>query len=139
LAIDFFRSLFCAANIGPRRSRRIQGTPLEDPKDYTPLIPNSLEGSPEGAFNIGVASKIVSSTPLKESIIPMNLLLSVAQDPHFLWINSSGDIIADEYIEITIEPHAECGVDDPFFQSESFRTLVHTVGKFNPITPDSWS
>jgi hypothetical protein len=135
LAIDLFRSLFGAANIGPRRSRRMQGLPPEDLEDYIPLLPNSPEGSPEGAVNNDIASEIGSSTPLEESILPVNPLLSVVQDPHLLQINSSGDIVAEEYIEIPTGPHTESGVDDPFFQSESFRTPVHTVGNFDPSTP----
>jgi hypothetical protein len=132
LAIDLFHSLFGAANIGPRRSRRMQGLPPEDPEEYTPLLPNSPEGSPEGAVNNDVASEIGSSTPLEESILPVNPLLSVVQDPHFLWINSSGDVVAEDYTGIPTGPHTESGVDDPLFQSESFRTLVHTAGIFNP-------
>jgi hypothetical protein len=135
LAIDLFHSLFGAANIGPRHSHRMQGIPLEDPEDYVPLLPNSPEGSPEGAVNNDIASEIGSSTPLEESILPVNPLLSVVQDPHFLQINSSGDIVAEEYIGIPTRPHAESGVDDPFFQSESFRTPVHTAGNFNPSSP----
>jgi hypothetical protein len=116
LAIDLFRSLFGAANIGPHRSRRMQGIPLEDLEDYVPLLPNSPEGSPEGAVNNEVASEIGSSTPLEESILPVNPLLSVVQDPHFLWINSLGDLVVDENIEVPTGPHAESGVDDPLFQ-----------------------
>jgi hypothetical protein len=85
LAIDFFHSLFGAANIGPRRSRRMQGLPPEEPEEYTPLLPNSPEGpSPEGAVNNDVSSEIGSSTPLVESTLPVNPLLSVIQDPLFL-------------------------------------------------------
>jgi hypothetical protein len=65
LAIDLFRSLFGAANIGPRRSRRMQGIPPEDPEGYLPLLPNSPEGSPEGAVNNEVASEIGSSNSLE--------------------------------------------------------------------------
>jgi hypothetical protein len=61
--------------------------------------------------------------------------LSVVQDPHLLQINSSGDINAEEYIEIPTGPHAESGVDDPFFQSEFLRNSVHVVGNFDPSTP----
>jgi hypothetical protein len=77
LAIDLFHSLFVAANIGPRCSRRMQGLPLEDLEEYTPLLPNSPKGSPEGAVNNDIASKIGSSNPLEESILLVNLLLSV--------------------------------------------------------------
>jgi hypothetical protein len=135
LAIDLFRSLFGAANIGRHHLRRMQGIPSEDLEDYVPLLPNSPEGSPEGVVNNDIASKIGSSTLLEESILPVNPLLSVVQDPHLLRINSSGDIVAKEYIEIPTRPHAESGVDDPFFQSESFRTPVHAVGNFDPSTP----
>jgi hypothetical protein len=64
----------------------MQGIP---PQDYVLLIPNSPKGSPEGAVNNDVASDIGSSTPLEESILLVNPLLSVVQDPHFLRINSS--------------------------------------------------
>jgi hypothetical protein len=55
----------------------MQRLPPEDLEEYTPLLPNSLEGSPEGAINNDIASKIGSSTPLEESILPVNPLLSV--------------------------------------------------------------
>jgi hypothetical protein len=77
LAIYLFHSLFGETNIGPHRSRRMQGLPLEDPEEYTPLLPNSPEGSPKGEVNNGVASEIGSSTPLEESILLVNPLLSV--------------------------------------------------------------
>jgi hypothetical protein len=77
LAIDLFHYLFGVANIGPRRSRRMQGLPPEDPKEYTNLLPNSPEGSPGGEINNDVASEIGSSTPLEESILHVNPLLSV--------------------------------------------------------------
>jgi hypothetical protein len=84
LAIDLFHSLFGAANVDPHRSCRMQGLPPEDLEDYAPLLPNSPEGSSEGEFNNDVASNIGSSTPLEELILPVNPLLSVVQDPHFL-------------------------------------------------------
>jgi hypothetical protein len=87
LSIAFFHSLFCTANIGPRRSRSMQGLPLEDLEEYTPFLPNSPNGSLEGVVNNEVAFEIGSSTPLEESILPVNLLLGVAQDPFFLRIN----------------------------------------------------
>jgi hypothetical protein len=101
----------------------------------TPLLPNSPEGSPKGAINNDIASEIGSSTPLEEPILPVNPLLSVVQDPHLLRINSSRDIVIEEYIEMPIGPHEKSGVDAPFFQSEPFRTLVHVVGNFDPRTP----
>jgi hypothetical protein len=113
----------------------MQGIPSEYLEDYAPLLPNSLEGSPEGEVNNDIASKFGSSTPLEESILLVNPLLSVAHDSHFLWINSSRDIIVDEYIELPTRPHAESSVDDLFFQSESFITLVHTAKNFDPSTP----
>jgi hypothetical protein len=57
---------------------------MEDTEEYTPFLPNSLEGSPKGAVNNDVASKIGSSTPLEESIILVNPLLRVVQDQLFL-------------------------------------------------------
>jgi hypothetical protein len=50
----------------------------------------------------------------------------------FSGINSSGDVVVEDYTRIPTGPHTESGVDDPPFQSESFRTLVHTAGIFNP-------
>ena len=120
------------ANIGPLHSCRMQGLP---PKYYVPLLPNSPEGCPEGAVNNDVAYDIGSSTPLEESILPVNMLLSVVQDPNFLWINSSRDIFEEEHIGIPIGPHTDSGVDDPFFQSEPFITPVHAVRNFDPSTP----
>jgi hypothetical protein len=79
-----------------------------------------------------VASEIGSSTPLEESTLPVNPLLSVIQDPLFLQINSSGDVVVEDYTRIPTRPYAESGVDNPPFQSESFRTLVHTGRIFNP-------
>jgi hypothetical protein len=76
---------------------------------------NSPEGSPEGAINNDVASEIGSSTPLEESILPVNPLLSVARDPLFLRINSSGDVVVEDYNRIPTGPHTEFGVDDPPF------------------------
>ena len=116
MAIDLFHSLFGVANIGPRCSCKMKGLPLEDSKEYTPFLPNSPEGSPEGAVNNDIASEIGSSTPLRESILPVNPLLSVVQDPHFLRINSSGDIVVEEYIGIPTGLHAESSVDDPFLK-----------------------
>jgi len=120
LAIDLFHSLFGVANIDPRRSRRMQGLPLEYPEDYAPLLPNSPEGSPEGAVNNDVASEIGSSTPLEESILPVNLLLSVVRDPLFLWINSLGDVVVEDYTGIPTGPHAESGVMIHFFRVSRF-------------------
>jgi hypothetical protein len=65
LAIDFFRSLLGSANIGLRRSRRMQGLPPEDLEGYLPLLPNSPEGSPEGVVNNEVASQVGSTHSLE--------------------------------------------------------------------------
>ena len=65
----------------------MQGLPLEDPKEYTPFLPNSPEGSLEVVVNNDIASEIGSYTQLEELILPINLLLSVVQDPHFPRIN----------------------------------------------------
>jgi hypothetical protein len=109
----------------------MQGLPLEEPKEYAPLLPNSPKGaSPEGSVNNDVAYEIGSSTPLEESTLPVNPLLSVTQDPLFLRINLSGDVVAEEYTRIPTRPYADSGVDDPPFQSESFITPVHIVGNF---------
>jgi hypothetical protein len=41
-------------------------------------------------------------------------------------MNSLGDIVL--YIDIPTGPNVGSGVEDPLFQSESFRTPTHTVG-----------
>jgi hypothetical protein len=82
LAIYLFHSLFIAANIGPHCSCRMQGLPLEEPQEYTPFLPNSPKvHSPKGALNNHMSSEIESYTPLLESTLPVNPLLSVIQDP----------------------------------------------------------
>jgi hypothetical protein len=96
------------------------------------LFPNSPEAFPEGVVNNNVASEIGSYTPLEESILHVNPLLSVVRDPLLLWINSSGDVVAEYYTRIPTGPHTESDVDDPPFQSELFRTPVHTAGTFSP-------
>jgi hypothetical protein len=63
-----------SANIGLRRSSRMQRIPPEDLEGYLPLLPNSLEGSPEGAFNNEVASEVGSSHSLEEFRIFSNSL-----------------------------------------------------------------
>jgi hypothetical protein len=44
----------------------------------------------------------------------------------------SGDIVAEDYTRIPTGPYTESGVDDPPFQSESFRTLAHVARIFIP-------
>jgi hypothetical protein len=39
-------------------------------------------------------------------------------------MNSSGELVVDENIEVPTRPNVESGLDDPLFQSESFRTSV---------------
>jgi hypothetical protein len=95
------------------------------------LLPNSTKVSPEGAFNNKLSFEIGSSTPLEESILIVNPLLSVVRDPLLLRINSLGDIVIEYYTEIPTGPHAQSGVGDMLFQSETFRTLVHTAIIFN--------
>ena len=94
----------------------MQGLPPEDLEEYTPLLPNSLEGSPERAINNNIASAIGSSTSLEESILLVNLLLSVVRDPLLLWINSSGDVVVEDYTRIPTRPHIESGLDNPNFR-----------------------
>jgi hypothetical protein len=110
----------------------MQGLPSEYPKEYTPLLPNSPEGSPKGAINNTITYEIGSSTPLDESILPVNPLLSIRQDPIFLRLNSSVDIVNEDYTRIPTGPHAKPGVYDPPFKSDSFRNPVHTAGNFDP-------
>jgi hypothetical protein len=62
----------------------MQELPTQGPEEYTPFLPNSPEGSPEGVVNNDIASEIGSSTPLEESILPIYPLLSVVQNPLFL-------------------------------------------------------
>jgi hypothetical protein len=69
---------------------------------------------------------------LVESSLPINILLNVLQDPILIQINSSRDVVVEDYIRIPSRPFVESGVDDALFQSESFRTLVHTSRIFNP-------
>jgi len=52
-------------------------------------------------------------------------------------MNSSGDLVIDENIEVPIGPNVDSGVDDPLFQSASFTTPVHTTGIFNPNSSPS--
>jgi hypothetical protein len=47
-------------------------------------------------------------------------------------MNSLGEIVVLENIVIPIGPNMGSGVDDPLFQSESFRTPPHTTRIFNP-------
>jgi hypothetical protein len=142
LAIDFFVSLLGSGNISLHCSHRMQGIPLEDPKGYLPLLPNSPEGSPEGVVNNEVASKIgrthslegfrIVSDSLESFRLPPNPLLSIRQDAHFLWMNSSGEIVVVESIGVPTGPNTGSGLEDPLSQIESFRTSAHTVGTFNP-------
>jgi hypothetical protein len=52
-------------------------------------------------------------------------------------MNSSGEIVFVENIEVPTGPNAGSRVDDPLFQSESFRTPAHTAGIFNPSSAPS--
>jgi hypothetical protein len=70
--------------------------------------------------------------PLEESILPVNSLLNLREDPIFLWLNSLGEIVIEDHTHVPTGPHAKSSVDDPPFQSESFRTLTHTARIFNP-------
>jgi hypothetical protein len=64
--------------------------------------------------------------------LPPNPVLSIRQDAHFLWMNSSGEIVVVENIEVPTGPNVGSGVDNPLFQSESFGTPAHTAGICNP-------
>jgi hypothetical protein len=46
-------------------------------------------------------------------------------------MNSSEEIVVVDNTKVPTRPNARSGVDDPLFQSESFRTPAHTVGIFN--------
>jgi hypothetical protein len=125
----------------------MQWLPLEDPEGYLPLLLNSPKGSPEGAFNNEISFEVGSSHSLEGFIIvsdsleefkfPPNPLLSIRQDAHFLWMNSSGEIFVVENIEVPTGPNTGYGVDDPLFQSESFRTPTHTAEVFDSSSPPS--
>jgi hypothetical protein len=126
----------------------MQGLPPEESKGYLPLLPNSPEGSPEGAINNEVASQVgnshslegfqIVSDSLEAFRLPPNPLLSIRQDTHFLRMNSSGEIVVVENTGVPIGPNAWSGVEDPLFPSESFRTPTHTTGTFNPsVSPSS--
>jgi hypothetical protein len=47
-------------------------------------------------------------------------------------MNSLGEIIVVDNTKVPTRPNAGSGVEDPLFQSDSFRTLTHTVGTSNP-------
>jgi hypothetical protein len=49
-----------------------------------------------------------------------------------LQMNSLGEIVVDGNLEVPTGLNAGSGVDDPLFQSESFRTPTHTTKTFNP-------
>jgi hypothetical protein len=94
----------------------MQGLPPKEPKEYTHLLPNSPKGpSPEGEVNNNASSEIGSSTPLVESTLPINPLLSVIQDPLLLRINLSRDVVVEDYTRIPNGPYKESGVDDQPF------------------------
>jgi hypothetical protein len=52
-------------------------------------------------------------------------------------MNSSGEIVVVDNTEVPTGPNTGSGVDDPLFQSESFRTPTHTAGIFNPSSAPS--
>jgi hypothetical protein len=49
-----------------------------------------------------------------------------------LWMNSSREIVVFDNTEVPTRPNVGSRVEDPLFQSESFRTPVHTVEISNP-------
>jgi hypothetical protein len=120
----------------------MQGLSLEDSEGYLPLLPNSPEGSSEGDVNNEVASQVGSSHSLvgfrffSDSLdsfkLPPNPLLNIRQDACLLQMNSSRELVIVNNTRVPTGPNAESGVDDPLFQSESFRTPAHTARIFNP-------
>ena len=111
----------------------MQGLPLDEPKEYAPLLSNSLEGpSPEGAVNNDASYEIESSTPLVEPSLPVNMLLNTPHDHVLLRINSSGDVVVEYYPRIPSGHFVESDVDEPPFPSEAFRTPIQTSRIFNP-------
>jgi hypothetical protein len=129
----YFYYLLGVANIGPHHSCRMQGFPPEEPKEYTPFLPNSPEGpSLEGSVNNNTSSDIRISTPLVEPSLTINPLLNTQQDPVLLRINSSGDVVVEYYPRIPPGTFVESSMDEPPFPSEAFRTPVQTSGIFNP-------
>jgi hypothetical protein len=64
--------------------------------------------------------------------------LSIRQDAHLLWMNSLGEIVdVVENNGVLAGPNAGSRVDDPLFQSESFRTPTHIAGILNPSSAPS--
>jgi hypothetical protein len=49
-----------------------------------------------------------------------------------LQMNSSGEIVVVDNIEVPTGPNTGSRVEDPLFQTESFRTPTHTVENFHP-------
>jgi hypothetical protein len=113
----------------------------EDLEGYQPFLPNSPEGSPKGVVNHEVASEVGSthslegfqivSDSLEAFRLPINPTLSVLRNPHIPRVNSSREIVIVDDTEVPTRPNAGSGVEDPLFQSESFRTPAHTVGTSN--------
>jgi hypothetical protein len=52
-------------------------------------------------------------------------------------MNSSREIVVIENIEVPTRPNTGSGVDDPLFESESFRTPTHSARIFNPSSAPS--
>jgi hypothetical protein len=57
--------------------------------------------------------------------------LSVLQNSHIPRVNSSREIVIVDDTEVPTEPNAGSRVEDPLFQSESFRTPTHAIGTFD--------
>jgi hypothetical protein len=60
-----FCSLLGSTNIDLRLSCRMEGMPSKDLEGYQPLLPNSLEGSPEGVVDHQVSSEVGSTNSLE--------------------------------------------------------------------------
>jgi hypothetical protein len=101
LAIDFFRKIFGSANIDPpRRSRRMQGLPPEDPEVSQPLLPNPPEDSPQQSeIQDHIPSQAERTDSLESFRIVSDSLDAFRLPPGYerriLRLNSSGELVVD--------------------------------------------
>jgi hypothetical protein len=116
----------------------MQGLPLKDQEGYLPFLPNSSEGPPEAhnklGYEVGITNSFkqfqIVSNSLEAFQLPINPTLSSRQDLCLLPVNSSGQVVVIDDTEIPTRPNIGSGVEDPLFQSESFRTPAHTIGTY---------
>jgi hypothetical protein len=127
LAIDFFSKIFGSANIDPpRRSRRMQGLPLEDPEVSQPLLPNPPEDSPQQSdIQDHIPSQAERTDTLESFRIVSDSLDAFRLPPGYerriLRLNSSGELVVDTSgipTGITVGLENE----DPFWTTDISRT-----------------